>query len=155
MQSLTYSVFLTRLSLSKGAKEEDCQQQLRLINKSLFQDFLCWALTLFIFLKSWMLKLFQCFWKWRSIELAMPSLYRRTPAIFIIRDKVPKEKVSRRCTLFSRQLLHSFNKSTCCTAEVASCALTCWFVPCDKERIYFSQLHFLSKPTQMWCQKRP
>lgn len=36
-------------------------------------------------------------------------------------------------TFFSRELLHSFSKLTCCTAELASCALICWFIPCESK----------------------
>ena len=36
-------------------------------------------------------------------------------------------------TFFSRELLHSFRRLTCCTAELASWALICWFVPCENE----------------------
>lgn len=38
-----------------------------------------------------------------------------------------------RGTFFSRELLHSFSRFTCCTAELASCALICWFVPCQSK----------------------
>lgn len=38
-----------------------------------------------------------------------------------------------RRTFFSRELLHSLSKLTCCTAELASWALICWFVPCENK----------------------
>lgn len=36
-------------------------------------------------------------------------------------------------TFLSRELLHSFSRLTCCTAELASWALICWFVPCENK----------------------
>lgn len=49
----------------------------------------------------------------------------------IIKSQQKLETVWR--TFFSRELLHSFSKLTCCTAELASWALICWFVPCENK----------------------
>lgn len=55
----------------------------------------------------------------------------------IIRSRQKPETAGR--TFFSRELLHSLSRLTCCTAELASWALICWFVPWERRGDAVSQ----------------